>query len=292
MVCTGAAAVVTLVALFSSSYFKYGTSLASSRISLWYNIPAIVCWAVACMLLTIPRSRRIGAGLTAGVTFVWFAAYLPDVGAVVNGSRQAATGFDLRMAGIALALIGATAAIRFETRLGGRPSATRAAPVWAVLVGAVGVAWGIGTTMNWMHYRAHATAHGYTYRSTGTATITHECCTLLNNHGWSLTSQLLFIVLAVLIPVLAVVWRPRGFGVAALIGAAVALVASPLSTVIRLGRPAAANMGVTPAEVTQGGLQLSQHGLPGLWIALVATAVLAVLAVGRAFQTGPSAHAA
>jgi hypothetical protein len=287
MLATGAAAGLSLASLVPS-YLQGGSSLSSSNVNVWYCAPAIVCWALAFVLLVMPRTRRVGAGLAAGVALVWFAALLPYIGLVAKGAVKPGAGFTLQMAGTACGLIAAVAALRYEVRSGGGPSAHRGAAFWAVLLGAVGIAWGIGNAMSWVQYRAHATATGYTYISTGTATITHQCCKLSTHHGWSLTSQLLMMGLAVVIPVVAVLWRPTGFGVAAVIGAAFALVALPLSTVIRLRGSAATNMGVTPAQIKRGGLHLSQHAMPGLWLVLLATAVLAILALGRALQTGPA----
>jgi hypothetical protein len=287
MLASGAAAGLSLAALVPS-YFQNGSSLSSSSVNVWYCAPAIVCWALAFVLMAMPGTRRVGAGLTAGVALVWFAALLPYIGGVVSGALRPGAGFTMQMVGVAFGLIATVAALQYEVRSGGGPSAHRGAAFWAVLVGAAGVAWGIGNAMSWVQYRAHATATGYTYFSTRTATITHECCTLSTRHGWSLTSQLLLMGLAVVIPVLAVLWRPTSFGVAAVIGAAVTLVALPLSTVIRLQRSAAINMGVTPAQIKQGGLHLSQHAMPGLWIVILATAVLVILALGRALQAGPA----
>jgi hypothetical protein len=254
-------------------------------------VPAIVGWAAAAVLLLSPQTRRVGAGLTAGVTLVWLSAYLSNIGAVVSGSEHAGRGFDLRMAGIVLALLGTIVAVRAEVRAGGGPSSSRGAPLWAMLVGLVGIAWGIGDAMNWHQVRVHATTTGYTFKSTGTATIIHSYGSLLHLHGWMLSGSVLITVLAVLIPVLAAVWRPTGFGVAAIIGAALALVALPLSEVVYLRRPlTAASLDVTPAQVHQGGYVMSQHGLPGLWIAIIAAAVLVLLAAGLGFQVGSERH--
>jgi hypothetical protein len=52
-----------------------------------------------------------------------------------------------------------------------------------------------------------------------------------------------------------------------------------------------ADVGLTSRQVSQGGIGVSTHGLPGLWIAFIACAVFALIAVGQAFRIGAPVEA-
>jgi hypothetical protein len=248
-------------------------------------LPALSGWFVAAGLLAWPGTRQVGAGLMVGVTFIWFSDYLGDIGAVVTGTQDAAAGFVLGTIGIALALVGSGFAAAAAITTGGRIRPHAGAPLWAMLAGAVGVVWTVGNAMNWEQTTVHATAADYTFRATGTATVTQSCCTLLDNHGWALAGQFVLVAVAVLVPVVAAAWHQVSFGVAALVGAALALVAGPLSTVARLAQQVTpASLRLSDTQVQQGGLVVSRNGELGLWLALLAGVALVLVAVGRALH--------
>lgn len=167
------AASVTLAALFPA-YYRTGGNLAHEAEALWFNLPAVTGWFVAAGLLAWPRTRQVGAGLVLGVTFAWVGNYLGDIGAVVTGTQHAAAGFALGTTGIAVALVASGLAAAAAIAAGGRLSARAAAPLWAMLAGAVGIAWSIGDAMDWEQTKVHATVAGYTFRATGTATVTQR----------------------------------------------------------------------------------------------------------------------
>jgi hypothetical protein len=153
--------------------------------------------------------------------------------------------------------------------------------------GVVGVVWSVGDAMNWVEVEAHATVAGYTFTRTGTANVAISCCTVLQHHGWDLTGEVLVVVAAVVVPVAAALWSPSQVGAAALAGAALVLAAGPLSVAAMLNAPATfAEVGEAPVDVRPGGLLLSGHGLPGLWLALVAAVGMLLLAVVRAISGG------
>ena len=216
----------TLAALFPA-YYRNGESLAHTAENLWFNLPAVAGWFIAAGVLAWPRTRLAGAGLVLGVTLASLGSYLSGIGAVVTGTQHAAAGFVLGIAGIAVALVASGLAVAAAIAAGGRVTAHAAAPLWAMLAGAVGIVWAIGDAMDWEQTTVHATTADYTFRATGTATVTQSCCTLLDNHGWALAGQIILVAVAVLIPVVAAAWAPVSFGVAALVGAALALVAGP-----------------------------------------------------------------
>jgi hypothetical protein len=286
---TAAAAGLTLSALFPS-YYRGAPSLVSSSSNLWYNIPAIAGWLVATLLLVPPRTRYVGAALTAGLSFVWLSAYVSDIGQVVTGASRPAAGFILGVLGIGFALVGAASAVWAATRLGARLAARRGVAPWAMAAGAVGIAFAIGTAMNWREVQVHATTLDWTFKATGTATLVESCCTVLDAHEWSLAGEVLLMVLAVIVPIVALAFTPVRFSISALVGAAIALTAGPLSGVAWLTQPVtASSLGIPSSQAQQGAYLFSQHGLPGLWVALLAPLALGLLALGRGFHASTRA---
>jgi hypothetical protein len=53
----------TIAALFPD-YYREGSNLASSTPQVWTNVPAILGWSVAGLLLLVPQARLVGAGLS------------------------------------------------------------------------------------------------------------------------------------------------------------------------------------------------------------------------------------
>lgn len=246
-----------------------GQASSPQRLSPVWVLAAALTLVAACLTLAA------GAGLVVGVTLAWVGNHVADVGVVADGTQHAAPGFALGMIGPALALVATSLAAGAAVTEGGRLSARAAAPLWAMLAGVVGLAWAIGDAMNWEQTEVHATVAGYTFRATGTSTVTQSCCTLLDNHGWDLTGQIALVAAAVLVPLFAAAWRPVSF----------ALTAGPLSSVVRLSAQITpASLGITQVQVHQGGLVVSRHGLLGLWLALLAVVVLVLVAVGRALH--------
>lgn len=282
--CTLAAAAATLAALFPD-YYRSGESLADTVENLWFNLPAIVGWFAAGALLAVPRARHAGAGLTIGLTAVWAGNYLSDIGTVARFPTEAGTGFYLGMTGLAAATVGAGAGVTAAIREGGRLSSRAGAPLWAMAAGATGIVWAAGNAMNWVQTNVHATVSGYRFQATGTSTLTSSCCTLLDHHDWSLAGQLVIVVTGVLVPVLAASWRTVSFGAAALVGVALALLAPPLTSVVQLSQILTPDdLGIGASQLKDGGLIVSRHGLPGLWVALLAAVAFTLLAAGRALH--------
>jgi hypothetical protein len=140
--------------------------------------------------------------------------------------------------------------------------------------------------------RIHATATGFRFTQTGTGTVTHSCCALVHQHGWTLWGNALVMLLAIVIPVLAALWRPIAFGAAALGGAALMLLAGPISDIVYLRQHLTpADVGLSAQQATQGSIGVSTHGLPGLWIAIIASVIFAIFAIGHALRIGTSAGA-
>jgi hypothetical protein len=73
-------------------YYAGGASLRESG-SLSYNLPAIVAWALAGLLLLFRHTAVIGPAVAFGATGVWWATLISNVGTVTTGAENASTGF-------------------------------------------------------------------------------------------------------------------------------------------------------------------------------------------------------
>lgn len=280
----GLAAVVTFVALFPS-YHEGGDSLAEDTGNLWFNLPAIVAWAAAAILMLNPRSRAAGGGLAVGTTFVWMSAYVSDVGVLVTGEKDAGPGAVLGLSGIALALIGALIAARALVLRRERPFVSPSEIWWPLLAATIGVVFAVGTAMSWTQLTIRITERDLTWDSTGTTEISEQCCALSDFQGWDLADNILLMGSAVVVLLLASAWRQRAVSIGALLGAGAAMVAFPLAGII------AASETVTPSdldysfhEIREAGLTVDQVALPGLWITAVAAVSVFVLAAIRAIH--------
>jgi hypothetical protein len=272
----GLAAAVTVCALLPA-YFRGGQSLASDSQDLWYNIPVIAGWAVATVLLALPRVAEVGAGIAVGATICGAAGYLNGIGTVVGDVAKPGLGFDIGLLGLALAFAGSGFALRYLTRR--RRPRIRGLALWATGTAALGVLYDIGEALNWIRIRIHATT-GVTFNGSGTSTIHEDCCTLVNARGWDLARTLTILAVAVALPLVAAASFPRlGFG-GALIGLALALAAEPIQAFVGLSRPVtAASTSLTTATVDAAKPVLTQGPLPGLWLALVVAVVFLLVGI-------------
>jgi hypothetical protein len=145
--------------------------------------------------------------------------------------------------------------------------------------------------MSWYEWHIHATASDWTFAATGTRDLVWQSASLTHEHGWSLGGDLLLIGLAASIPVLLGFWTPARPGAAALMGAGLALLAYPLYAIAYLAEPLTrAAVGMSKANAKAARAVFSQHGLPGLWMALVAVGALLLIGFGRAVYAGAGAR--
>ncbi len=288
---------LTVGALFPA-YYRGGTALSRSVSTVWYNVPAIVGWSLAGLMLLMRRGRLFGAGLACGLTGIWLSAYLGEFDPISRGTARIGPGMALGEAGIALALIGSVGTLVLvirERRVGLLRGARGAA--WAMIAAAAGLAFAVGDAFPWVDTHIHATAASWRFAATGTSDVSTHCCTIGQQHGWSLAQQMLLVSLAVLVPLVVGPSRPGLFAIGGLFGAALALLAAPISAIVGLLRPlTAAGVGMTAADANVSGAVFSQHGLPGLWLALAAGLAIILMAIARWFVTddrrvgAPGAH--
>jgi hypothetical protein len=265
------------IAALIPAYFRHGNSLASDPQNLWFNLPAIATWLGAAVLLGFRRSAWLAVGLGIGTTVLWAPEYASDIAAVVRGTEPA-LGFWLGMFGLGAALSATAASLIIALRAGGSwLSVARPAPRLMLLGGGLGVAFLVGDAMPWQRSVLHATVNG------SRATLHTDCCTILHEHSWALTADLVIVILAVLMPILAASWQPNLLGLGVTLGVALGLVGSTLSGLAALTQaPSPASFGATPAEVSADAITTSTQALPGLWVALVAVVALTSLAAWRA----------
>jgi hypothetical protein len=269
------AACLTLAALLPA-YYQHGISLASNAQNLWFNIPAIAAWLGVGILLLFRRSAWLAVGLGISVTALWAPNYARDIATVIGGVHPGG-GFWLGIAGLAAALVGTIAllAMAFGTS-GGSFSTARPAPLLMILGGGIGAAYLVGDAMPWQRAVVHATVNG------SPVTLHTDCCTLLQQHGWTLTSDLVIVTLAVVLPALAACWRPNLLGLGLTLGVAFGLAGSALGGIASLTTtPSPASLGITAAQVTTDAVRTTTEGLPGLWISSAAVALLICVAVSR-----------
>ena len=196
-----AAGFLSIAALFPA-YYRGSHSLASDVPTLWFNVPAIIGWVFAGVLVAIPRSRFVGAGLAAGVTVCFAPAYVGDIGLLVHGQQHAGAGLILDYVGLAVAVVGTCVAV-----LGVRPSFRAGGAIWALTVGIIGIAFSVGEAMPWTQTQVQSTT-GVTFRASGSVNVSSQCCTVLQTHGWDRGAVIALIVLAVCVPVVAACLDP------------------------------------------------------------------------------------
>jgi hypothetical protein len=271
-----AAGVLALVSIFPS-YYSGGAHLADSTPSIWYYIPRITGWSLAGLLLLVRPTRVTGAGFAFGVTALTVPIYLYTAGEIVGGTTWS-TGVALDLAGLAVAVVGTSTCVIAMVRTRRlRLTTRRGAPIWAVVGGALGVAYAVSYSMSWYadHYRS---TDGRVFTQTGTLNIYEQVGSLVSKHGWQLASDVVLITLAALVPLLVGFWSPAQVGAAALVGGGLALLANPLFGVASLAET---------IDQTKGQI-FTEHGTASLWIALSAAAAMILLGFGRAIYTRAS----
>ena len=269
--------VITVSALFPD-FWAGEPSLSSDSRNLAFNIPYIAVSALTALLLLVPRLRPAGLGAVVGGALLAAPAYIEDLSRL--DGKDAGAGFVLGQLGFVVFLL--SAAIGLVAARGAglmRMKFGASTARWAALGAGLGVVYGIGDAMNWLRVNYHATAAGYTYQRTGTAFLHVDCCTLLDHHGWSLWTEVVRLGLGVVLPVLAAILLRTRVGLSALAATGFLLCAAPLSGVVGLAQTITPDrLGIGYETVTTSGLQLTQQGLPGLWIAFGAALALLALA--------------
>jgi hypothetical protein len=280
----GLAATVTVAALFPD-YYEGGDALVDESHNLWFNLPAIAAWAIAAVLLSVPRTRLAGAGIAAGATIVWMSAYVSNIGDLVTDQEDAGLGAVLGLTGIGLAVGASVVAITLLLTARSRPGATSGGTWWALVAAVVGLSYSVGTAMNEIETTVTITADDLVFTSTGTPDVSWQCCSISDLQGWYLAGDVLLMCTAVLILLLAAAWRPGWVSFASLIGAGAAMLAFPLAGIIAASETLTPqDVGYSPAEVREAGLTVEQIGLPGLWISALAAASVFILAAIRALH--------
>jgi hypothetical protein len=284
------AAVLTVVGLFPD-YYKGGHSLASNPASVWLNVPGILGWGLAGVLLLVPRTRTLGAAFSLGVTALFAPLYVSDIGALWTESESAGLGVILGLIGLAVALVGAGLGVFLLIR-SHAIGLSRAVSAWAWAAGAgvVGITYSVATAFAWFNIHLHATVPGFRYTLTGTPNVTVQFGSLVKEHGWTLAGDLLLIVLVPLVLLIAAYSAPPRISAAMFIGAALAMLAGPIAATATLATPVtAAALHLSPQDVSASGVVITQHGLPGLWIAIIAATAVGFAGVARAISAFTSA---
>jgi hypothetical protein len=287
------AAVLTVTGLFPD-YYQGGHSLASNAASVWLNVPGILGWGLAGVLLLVPRTRTLGAAFSLGVTALFASLYVSDIGALWTESESAGLGVILGLVGLAVALVGAGLGVFLLIRshaIGW--SRAVSAWAWAAGAGVVGITYSVATAFAWFNIHLHATVSGFRYTLTGTPDLTVQFGSLVKEHGWTLAGDLLLIVLVPLVLLVAAYSAPPRISAAILIGAALAMLAGPIAAIATLATPVtAAALHLSPQNVAASGVIITQHGLPGLWIATISAAAVGFAGIARAISTFTGANTA
>jgi hypothetical protein len=279
------AAGLTFAALVPE-YYDGGESLSDATANLWHNLPAVIVWALSAILLFIPRTRIVGAGLVTASALVWAGAYLSDIGTLLAGDEDAGAGAVLGLFGITIALVAAGVAVVLLLATGGRRSPVRGGTWWALLAAVIGITYAIGFAMNWTETTVRATTPDYTFNATGTAEVSERCCTLADSRGWDLAGDLHLIIVSVLVLLVAAAWRPGWAGFGALVGAGAVMAAFPLSGLINASETRTAeDLGFPSRQITEAGLTVERTSLIGLWVTIIAAAAVLILAAVRALDS-------
>lgn len=271
---------LTVAAMFPP-YLSGGTSIAATPGHLAYNLPFIVAAALAAVALAIPVGRRLGTGLLIGTAICSTPTYVRSYDDL--HTLTAGPGFVLGQLGFGISVLAAVSAC-LAGRLWGVLDLRRqrSTILWAAVGAALGGLYVIGDSLNWLERVTHATVDGYRFTASGTSTVTTRCCTLLDRTGWELGAELALLVLAIAVPLLAACWRLRATSLGLIAATGLLLLASPLSALVQIAdgyTPAKAGIGAT--QLQEGGIRVSQHVLPGLWIALGASVSLVIFAALR-----------
>jgi hypothetical protein len=232
-------------------------------------------WLVAALLVLSARRAplRLGLGLAAGISLTTTGVALLNFASVVHsGPHIAAAGLWLNLAAAAVADIG-TILLVLELRRCGRLGAlvnphpalaiAGLAAVAALCVGFVPRWWGIHLVVTQQHFvrTSYAPAHF--------------------NGPWPLIAAgVILLALVVIVVTVALLWRPRWFGGAAIAGVVVGMAAPvslPLYRAVAAFDPAL--IGATPAQMKQYGAHANIELTVWLWLSVGALAALAALAV-------------
>ncbi|HWG74748.1 MAG TPA: hypothetical protein VG184_11915 [Acidimicrobiales bacterium] len=263
----GASVVVGVVALFPA--YLAGAPVTAQVDQLVLDSLLLAGWALAVALL-LARHPGAGAGLATGVTVAAVGLRLADVGAVIHGGASlAGAGLWLTVAGWFLAAAGAvTAVMAGAKRAVGGPTC-HPWPV-AILAGAASTLTAVAFVPGWDAYHIVIASQSRTVTQTlGNAF----------SSPWPVTAGNAVVVAAIgLVPVIAVLWRPRVFGTALLGGLLVMLVGQVASALALTDQAvSAAQLGIGAAQATQLGVHV--HTVLNGWFAAEVEGTFALLAV-------------
>ncbi|GAB6898114.1 zinc ribbon domain-containing protein [Kineosporia succinea] len=268
-------AVGALLALFVP-YDGEGTRLIEDAVTVWFNLPTLVAWGLGAGLTVARSTRPTGAVLLSAVTLVWLPAYLNDIEALVASRSTLGPGQLISFASTALLLVAGlvavgAAGVRFTTGTG----AWILAAAGAVLIGAVGSALPsreiLVTSVESQDIRG------------GIEVARSRCCSLGEQSGWSATSLLLTMLVAVFVVVVAGSMARTSLVVAGFGGVAAALAGSVFLLVLQLRTDRVLPLLSQDLRdlLAAGRVELRIHGLPGLWLQVAGLVLLAGVAIGR-----------
>ena len=273
--------VLTIAAMFPA-YYSHGAALGDSTPTVWYNVPALIVWPLAGVLLLVGRTSGAGAGLAAGSALVWIGAYFGDIGAVVEGQQRAGPGAVLGFIGVAAVTIGGVAAaVAWLLR---QPAPRGGGPWWVLAVGPIALVYAVATFANWDTITARITVPNLVFSGINKPELVTRCCTPFQFHGWVRTGDL-WVPLAVVAVALAATAIRGVLGTSALIGVVSVAFAPVLYEFADLARAwGPADLRIDAATATQEGLVVTVRPLAGLWLAGAAAALLGLVSLARALH--------
>ena len=270
-----AASVVVGVAALFPTYLG-AAPLTAQVDQLVLDSVLLAGWALAIiLLLPLPRSHPVaGAGLATGVTVAAVGLRLADLGAVIHaGAGIAGPGLWLTVTAWALAAAGSVVAVMAGRRHRALGRLTLHPWPLAVLAGAASAFTAIAFVPGWDAYHIVVATQSRTLSQTlGNAF----------SSAWPVTAGNAVVVAVIgLVPVAAVLWRPRAFGVA-LLGGLLVLLVGQVASALALTDQAVSlpQIGISPAQAAQLGVHV-HAGLNG-WFSAEVEGTFALIVVWAA----------
>jgi hypothetical protein len=269
--------IVSAVASVAALFFGQGQGIGPADTSTATVVATVIPAVGLALAGAAVTSRRLvsaaGAAVAVGIVLADLGIAVSNLASVL-AQTSAGAGSWLAAAGWVLAAVGATLAVAAQPHGGvGRPRRRGDHSGLVVLTTVVAVVLGVALLPAWDHYAVHSTVTGATIQK-GEGSVFSAA-----NPAWVVVGGILQAAALLVVPILAVLWRPARLGVLVSAGVLVVLAGQIASAVAGLSQSAATLF--TPSQVSRFGLVIRPSLSPWFDLEAVAGVALLLLLVAR-----------